>query len=235
MRKLKGSQNYLRNQTWKNLSKAILCLILFDAVFLTAIGRLLFYLRIGLLEELLLVVSPLPLAASYYFLHRHHVYKGGWEGEKQVTKLLSSTLSDDYYLMNGVHFRGGGDIDHIVLGLNGVFAVETKNWRGTISCDGDTWQRRGKRITSSPSEQAKKNAARIRRVLEASGKVPFSVWVEAIVVFTNNHVDLHTCNSTVPILRLHQLTNYIITLKNRNHTYTTQQLQQIAKEITNQT
>jgi hypothetical protein len=41
-------------------------------------------------------------------------------------------LSDDYYLLNDLYLRdGGGDIDHIVLGPNGVFVLETKNWSGT--------------------------------------------------------------------------------------------------------
>ena len=134
----KFSRQLPAEPTWKNIAKAVLCLVLFGVIFLPAIARLLLYLRIGVFEELLLVVSLLPLAAFYYFLHRYRVYKGGWEGEKQVAKLLSSTLSDDYYLMNGVHFGGGGDIDHVVLGPNGVFAVETKNWSGRITCKATT-------------------------------------------------------------------------------------------------
>jgi hypothetical protein len=239
MRKLKSSAgNYLRNQTWKNLGKAALCLTVFSLVFFSIILKILLTFRVGFFEEAVLLVSLLPLVAFYYFLHRYRVYRGGWEGEKLVAKLLSATLSDEYYLINGVHFRGGGDIDHIILGPNGVFAVETKNWSGRITCNGDDWQRQGRRhVSGSPSRQAKNNAAKIKRTLDASATLrPLNIWVEAILVFTNSHTDLHTYNPTVPTLKLHQLPNYITTHKNHNRNrYTTHQLQQIADEIQKQT
>jgi hypothetical protein len=225
----------LRNQTWKNFGKAALCLIVFGLVLFLVILKILLTFRVDLFDEAALLASLVPMAGFYVFLRRYHVYGGGLEGEKRVVKLLSSTLSDDYYLLNGMHFcKGGEDVDHVVLGPNGVFVIETKNWSGAITCNGDSWQRHGKRNTGSPSEQAKKNAARIRRAVEASGKIPFSVWVEAIVVFTNNNTDLHINNPTVLILKLHQLSNYITTHKNDSNRYTIQQLEQIRKEIQKQ-
>jgi hypothetical protein len=236
MRKLKSSGNHLRNQTWKNLGKAALCLILFGLIFFPITLNIVLTFHIDLVEEVVLLASLVPLAGFYIYLRRYRIYSGGLEGERQVVNLLRSTLSDDYYLINGVHFpRGGGDIDHVVLGPNGIFAIETKNWRGWISCSGDTWQRGGKRIVGSPSEQAKKNAAKVRRAVEASGNVPFSVWVDAIVVFTNNHADLHLNGPTVAVVKLHQLPNYIIMHQNRGNRYTIQQLEFIGKEIIKQT
>jgi hypothetical protein len=234
MRKLKGSGNHLRNQTWKNLAKAVLCIVLFGAVSLAAVARLIFSFRIGLFEEVLLAVSLAPLAAFYYFLHRYRVYKGGWEGERRVNKLLNETLSDDYFLINGVRFRGG-DIDHIVLGPNRVFVLETKNWSGKITCNGDQWQRQsGRRIASSPSEQAKRNAANVRRIIEASGTLPFTVWVEAIVVFTNTRTDLQTHNPTIPILKLNQLPNHLSAHRSPTN-YSPNQIEAMGKEIVKQT
>jgi len=32
-----------------------------------------------------------------------------------------------------------GDIDHVVIGSNRVFVIETKNNNGVISCSGDSW------------------------------------------------------------------------------------------------
>ena len=91
------------------------------------------------------MVSLVPLAAFYYFLRKYRIYSGGWEGEKQVMKLLSSKLSDDYFLINNLYLRGsGGDIDHVVLGPSGIFVLETKNWSGDITCNGDIWQRAGR-------------------------------------------------------------------------------------------
>ena len=133
--------SYLKNQVRKNLAKAALSALIFAAVFSILIYRILSTLQIGFFEEAGFVFLIAPLVAFYFYLRKYHIYNGGWQGEKQVAKLLSNTLSDDYYLLNDLYLRdGGGDIDHIVLGPNGVFVLETKNWSGSISCNGDEWQ-----------------------------------------------------------------------------------------------
>jgi hypothetical protein len=235
MRKLKGSGSYLRNQTWKNLVKSVFCLIMFGLVFFLIILKILLTFRVGWFDEAVLLAPLVLIAGFYYYLRRYRVYRGGLEGEKRVAKLLSVTLSNDYYLLNGMHFGGGdGDVDHIVLGPNGVFVIETKNWSGKIMCHGDKWQRKSRRrFTGSPSRQLKKNVAKVQRILDLSPFRELRVWVEGAVVFTNN-ADLHLNNPTVPILKLQQLPNYITNQQNRNNRYPTQQLEQIAKEIIKQ-
>jgi hypothetical protein len=201
----------------------------FAAIFMPAIVQPIFYMRIGLFEELLLIFSLIPLVAFYYFLHQYHTYKGGWTGEKSVAKLLNATLSDDYYLINGLYFRGRGDVDHIVLGPNGIFVVETKNWRGKVTCNGDEWQRVGKRSLVSPSEQVKKNASAVKRAIEDS-KMHLKGWIVPVIVFTNNRADLQIRNPTVPILKLPQLPNYITSYASQNR-YSAYELELIGKEI----
>ncbi len=137
-----------------------------------------------------LLVSLAPLVAFYYYLRKYRIYNGGWAGEQQVSKLLSRSLSDEYLLLNDIHLRNSsGDIDHIVLGPNGVFVLETKNWNGEITCHGDVWQRAGKpNFKSSPSLQVKRNAAKIRHIIDSSPSLKLNgFWVEGIVVFTNRH------------------------------------------------
>jgi high-affinity Fe2+/Pb2+ permease len=138
MRKIKGSSSYLKNQVQKNLAKATLTALVFAAVFAFLIYRLLLTLQFDILEEAGLVFLIAPLVAFYFYLSKYYIYSGGWRGEKQVAKILTNNLNDDYYLLNDLYLRdGGGDIDHIVLGPNGVFVLETKNWSGRISCKGD--------------------------------------------------------------------------------------------------
>jgi hypothetical protein len=236
MRKMKGSGTYLKNQVRKNLAKAFACLVLFGLIFFALSLRVLSTLSLSTFEAAGLLVSLLPLAAFYFYLHKYRIYSGGWEGEKQVAKLLSKTLSDDYYLINDVYLHdGGGDIDHIVLGPNGVFVLETKNWSGKINCNGDEWQRPGKPNIGSPSRQVKRNSAKIKCIIESSQTLkPLGIWVEGIVVFTNNHASLNINNPTVPILKIQQLPNYMTTYKTDN-SYTRQQLEQIGKEILKRT
>jgi hypothetical protein len=236
MRKIKGSSSYLKNQTRKNLAKAALSIIIFSIILFAISLRVLSTLQVGFFEEAGLLLSLVPLAGFYFYLRKYRIYSGGWEGEKQVVILLNSKLNDDYYLINDLYLGdGGGDIDHIVLGPNGLFVLETKNWSGTITCNGDEWQRPGKRnFSASPSRQVKKNAAKIKHVIDNSQNLrPLGLWVEGIVVFTNNHASLHFNNPTVPILKLPQLPNYITTHRSSS-SYSRQQLEAIGKEILKQ-
>lgn len=61
----------------------------------------------------------------------------GKEGEKRVFNGLLQ-LSDDYHILNDVVYetdKGTTQIDHIVVSKYGVFAIETKNYRGEIYGD----------------------------------------------------------------------------------------------------
>lgn len=236
MRKLKSQNSYLKNQTRKYLAKAAVCLLLFGAVLLGLAWRVLYTLQVGLLEEIGLVFLLLPLGAFYFYLHKYRIYHGGWEGEKQVSQYLSSSLGDDYYLINDLYLRGGGgDIDHLVLAPSGVFVLETKNWRGSVSCSGDEWQHGGKHgFSSSPSHQVKRNAAKIKHIIDGVPALrSFGVWVEGIVVLANKHASIHLNNPTVPVLKLAQLPSYIATHKSSRR-FSRSELEAIGKEIMKQ-
>jgi hypothetical protein len=236
MRQLKGSSSYLKNQVRKNLAKAAISAFIFATIFALLIYRVLSTLQLDILEEAGLVFLIAPLATFYFYLRKYHIYRGGWQGEKEVSTLLSHTLSDDYYLLNNLYLRdGGGDIDHIVLGSNGVFVLETKNWSGTVSCNGDEWQRSGKRnFSGSPSRQVKRNAARIKQIFDNNPELKsLGIWVEGIVVLTNNHATLHVSNPTVPVLRLSQVPNHIVAFRS-SRSLSREQLEVIGKEIIKQ-
>ena len=236
MRKIKGSSSYLKNQVRKNLAKTGLTAIVFAAVFALLIFRILSTLKVGILEIAGLVFLVVSLGAFYFYLRRYHIYNAGLRGEKQVANLLTHTLNDDYYLLNDLYLRdGGGDIDHIVLGPNGVFVLETKNWNGNISCNGDEWQRSGKQnFSGSPSRQVKRNAAKIQQIIGGNPNLrALGIGVEGIVVLTNNQATLHVSNPTVTILKLPQLPNHLTTIGN-SRILTREQLEAVGKEIVKQ-
>ena len=236
MRKMKGSGNYLKNQVRKNLAKAAGCLLLFFLISGALSLYTLLTLRLNIFEAAGLLVSLVPLGAFYYYLRKYRIYNGGWEGEKQVTKLLASKLNDDYILLNDLYLRGGGgDIDHVVLAPNGIFVLETKNWSGDITCHGDEWQRAGKgNFKGSPSRQVKRNVATVRRIIDYNPALrQLGTWVEGIVVFTNNHSTLHLNNPSVLILKVSQLPNHILTYS-CSHRFSREQLEEIGKEILKQ-
>ena len=236
MRELKGSSSYLKNQVRKNLAKTALSIIIFGIILFVLTLRVLSTLQVGTLEVAGLLLSILPLIGFYFYLHKYRIFSGGWEGEKQVVKLLTNKLNDDYYILNDLYLHdGGGDIDHIILGPNGVFVLETKNWSGIIICHGDEWQRTGKRnFSGSPSRQVKRNAGKIKQIIDNNQNLrPLGIWVESIVVLTNNHATLHVNNPTVSILKLPQLPNHIAAFRS-SRSLSREQLETIGKEIIKQ-
>jgi hypothetical protein len=236
MRKIKGSSSYLKNQVRKNFAKATLSAIVFAAVFALLIYRILSTFQVGVLEEVGLVFLIIPLVVFYFYLRKYHIYRGGWVGEKQVSNLLTHSLDDDYYLLNDLYLgKGSGDIDHIVLGPNGIFVLETKNWSGPISISGDEWERVGKRnFLGSPSRQVKRNTAKIKQIIENNQNLrSLDIWVEGLVVLTNNHATLQISNPTVPILKLSQLPKHIAGFSSSRSLFR-EQLETIGKEIIKQ-
>ncbi len=233
MRKIKGSSSYIKNQVRKNLARAISCFLLFDFALFVLVFRVFSTFQVGVFEEGLFFVLFVPLALFYFYLHKYRIYRGGWQGEKQVSDLLMRNLSDDFYLLDGLYLKsGGGDIDHVVLAPGGVFVLETKNWSGTIVCNGDEWQRPGRRnFSSNPSRQVKWNVARIRSVIDSSPSLKrLGVWVDGIVVLTNLHAKLRLVEPSVTVLKLEVLPSYIKS-HGRLRKYSCEQLESVGAEI----
>lgn len=234
-RKIAGNSNYLKNQSQKYLGRAILSFLLFSLTLGLTCYRVLFQTwTIHIIEAIGFVTSLVILIVFQYYQRKYRIYKGGRQGEKAVINTLTQNLNDEYYLINGAYLKGkkGGDIDHIVLGPNGVYVLETKNWSGKIICNGDQWQRPGKKVKNNPSLQVKHNTQKIKKIIDNS---PISrdtkIWIEGLLVFTNTHANLSVNNPTVTILKLQQLSNYIKNQKN-NH-LTKEQIQKIIKQIQN--
>jgi hypothetical protein len=100
----------------------------------------------------------------------------GISGEEAVADALAG-LPSSYWVLHGVS-TGHGDVDHVVIGPTGVFALETKAW------DGKFYRSRGQLYCNGkPAEhvlrQARGAAGQVRELLLAAG---IDEWVEAAVV-----------------------------------------------------
>jgi hypothetical protein len=62
----------------------------------------------------------------------------GAAGERFVAQELGRALNDDWTLLRGYRNRRG-EIDSLLLGPRGLFAIEVKNQNGRIDCQGDQW------------------------------------------------------------------------------------------------
>ena len=225
MKILKKSGSYLKRKALRKLSTAFLFMVAFAFVLISAVPHSLIYVDAGGYESVRALSLLILFVLAWLFFRGYSGYRRGYEGEKSVARILSSTLGDEYSLINDVAIHDGyGNIDHVVLGPNGIFVIETKNYAGKIICDGDKWssQRNGRfnRLLhydlGSPSKQAKRNATRVKRVIEHMAMFKSkNIWVNGILVFANKHVQLQISNPTVPILRSTQLPNFILTTEGR--------------------
>jgi hypothetical protein len=66
------------------------------------------------------------------------IWNAGLAGEKALEDHLAKSLGDEWVLISG--FKGrNGEVDEILVGPSGMFAIEIKNVNGVVSCNGDTW------------------------------------------------------------------------------------------------
>jgi hypothetical protein len=221
VRVLKKTGHYLRVKAAKNFLLAISCVLVFGVLFVSALPGFWFYVDLGSFWFVRLILLFVTLVLAAYFYGQTKGYLRGYSGEKVVSKTLSSGLGDDYLLINDAGFKDGfGNIDHIVVGPNGVFVIETKNYAGKVICHGDEWSRkpgRSKRSQlqlgfniGSPSRQVKRNVGRVRRaVIAVEGTGLSDVWVDGVLVFSNPAVDLEVHEPSVTILKVRELVDFI--------------------------
>jgi hypothetical protein len=99
--------------------------------------------------------------------------KLGRDGEKIVAECLDSLRKRGYEVLHDV-FGGDFNVDHVLVGPTGVYAIETKTRRKSggqgekIEFDGISVFLRGKPLNPNPTLQAKANARWIRQLLKSS-------------------------------------------------------------------
>jgi len=250
MRVLKSHGSYLTDQMNHEKRGAIFNKIIYIILLIGSSALLLKFLHDmvldGVQNQLLLAIS-LGLFAASFVVYRngkqHDIqglkYQKGLMGEASVADALKK-LDDSYCVINDLVLKGrSGNIDHIVLGPNGVFAVETKSLRGEIGCIGDEWTRRAQGSSSainldSPSLQVKRNAAAIGQLLHStvSGDIGRgkNLFVDGIVVFTDPKAHLELKSPTVPVLKLEDLCDYVMHFRSDDR-YSSKELEAIAKVL----
>jgi len=111
----------------------------------------------------------------------------GMAGEQQVAIELGAALGDEWLLYRGYRNRRG-EIDHLLVGPRGVFAIEVKYHNATVYVTGDDWRfekfdRWGNQVDEgfiadrtgrSPSVQLNEPADELEKFLESRGQ-PVSV------------------------------------------------------------
>jgi hypothetical protein len=93
-------------------------------------------------------------------------YKGA-RGEERVSAILSS-LPGTYHVFNDF-LALSSHVDHVVVGPEGVFAIETKYWAGTVTLDDEFILLNGDMPERSPLSQVLKEAKTVKSELKNLG------------------------------------------------------------------
>jgi hypothetical protein len=153
--------------------------------------------------------------------------QSGLSGQHRLARLLAG-LDDGYYLINNLKLpERADDVDHLVVGPRGVFALETKNHRGRIFWQDGQWyqakiSRRGRpqpeEPIRDPTRQLKRNVDYLRTCInQTNGELSrrTRLWIEGAVVFTHPAVSIDLPPAIeeslpFPVLRARDLPTYIL-------------------------
>jgi hypothetical protein len=136
-------------------------------------------------------------------------WRKGAVGEYEVGAELER-LSDDYSVFNNVNTSTFGNFDHIVVGPTGLFAIETKNWKGSIAANGAGELTKNGRDSSTPHVQNF-----FRRAMQLKDQVVAlthfeDARVQCVMVFPKAHVTAQfRSTGYVHCLELDRLRDYI--------------------------
>jgi Nuclease-related domain len=97
------------------------------------------WLRWGLIAWWRRLPRPPRRPASLAPSHGEEAIMGGIKGEREVADVLRGALSDAWTLIKGYRNRRG-EIDYLLLGPGGMFAIEVKYVNGTFAVTRERWQ-----------------------------------------------------------------------------------------------
>lgn len=158
-----------------------------------------------------LIVTMLAIAKFKNNFNRWGNWFVGKRGEAAVSEALKD-LPNEYVLLNDLMLPDGrGNIDHLVMGPNGLFVIETKNYSTFVKCIGDDWFVNGKKIRSL-SKQAKRNAVAVRENLvgvfkDQGSRLPYVI---PLLVFVDGKSRLSLNDPAIHVLRSSELARFIV-------------------------
>ncbi len=198
VRELKPIGSYAKDKARKYLIVFLIFFTPFVILYFTAYDYLPTYIDLGRLNTARgFLMGIISMCAVFFGFGNYYTWKMGLNGETKVVKNISTNLNNEYSLFNDVILvdaegKRRGNIDHIIVGPNGIFTIETKHISHKISYDGKNWFG----IRGNPSCQAITHAVKVRDVLfdcsifntEARASNPF---VKAILVFSHKKCKLN--------------------------------------------
>jgi len=156
----------------------------------------------------LIFVYLISLAVIGFKINNHcstiNIFRAGLKGETALKQTLSS-LSDDFVAFYNVPINNSGDIDCILIGHKGVFAIEIKNHKGTVIYSENGWKQiktgqggsQYQGHLTNPGKQLLTNMHKFKTLLIENG---INVWIQPVLVFTNPETNIVLEKDPTPII-----------------------------------
>jgi hypothetical protein len=142
----------------------------------------------------------------------------GLSGELVVGQILERLRANGFEVFHDI-LGDGFNIDHVLIGPQGIFTVETKTigkphrGKAIVEYDGQKIQMNGVMLTRNPVDQAKAQSAWLAKLIqERSGKRQF---VKPIVVFPGWYVQEKIKDPPVLVLNDQRITPYVLARESR--------------------
>ena len=148
-------------------------------------------------------------------------HKQGRDGEDKVVDVMRETLDGSCHVFrNCVLPDKKGDIDAILVSPQGLFVFEVKNYNMKCENNQEEWffysGKKKKKLKENPTLQAKRNAVRLAKYLEADfSRNKERKWVNPIVVMANADVVCLESAPSVPIWRIQYLSDELGNIPNK--------------------
>jgi len=151
------------------------------------------------------------------------VLYSGYSGEKEALETFRE-FPDDYHIFTNLIFEKDGyysEADLVILGPNGVFVTEVKNHNGFVTGDEKESHWKQIKVTDNggryvnhiynPTRQVRSHVHKVAHNLRKKG---YAGWVQSIVWFTNEEIELKINRDKTPIFSdKNKISDFILNYK----------------------
>lgn len=118
------------------------------------------------------------------------------EGEAEAISYLQKNLPDNYIIYPNIELSASPkeqlfEYDAVIVAPHAVYAVEVKDWKGTISGDNSAWLLNNRESRENPVKSIRYKAKILKSKLTSNSTFLSNVWTEGIVVIVNSQTNLN--------------------------------------------
>jgi len=160
------------------------------------------------------ITGVVPIMAGAAMANNHlkkkSIFEIGLKGEKALRDHLREILTDEHTVLYNVPAEKG-DIDCIIIGPEGLYAIEAKNHKGVITYADSSWKqvkrsRNGSFHTESLKNPSFQLIGNIKWLKGYLARYNIKAWINGLIVFTNPDAIISTDSlNTLKAIKLKEL------------------------------